>query len=404
MFEGWTYTKEKDKSILEKREKDYEREKKEKRKEKEAAEAPRTIMIKKKFLEFRDNLADYMEFIGTCILFTLVWIVFEIATFPWWFPKSVRTHYLKFKKWRQNGYKKPISGNGPYPKNFKVEPLRCDENNLPFVFSRSYFIYVETEYNEPLNKYIRQHIDEIRQKADERHFKFIYIPEINNLTDKELALAFPYDKNLLTENAIQKIRQLTTADFTNAFIKATGIERDKLKSGFMRLARYCDSGGMHKKDIDYTKGMKFAYADFSNITEEKFDSAFEDLFFHFVEFTHDGLYCIVKVKYPKNAAQESEKYGQSSDSADKLFDEEAEKMRLISDEIRERIEILRQGGYMELLLHTIGEDLIKQLANTPSTNQQLSRLRITDDIRILLTDLDNQEVKMPTLARTLYVF
>lgn len=400
MLEGWTYSEEINKRILEKGEQDYEIE----RKEKETAEAPRCIKIKKKLRKIRKDFADYMEFIVTCILFTIVWIVIEIVTFPWWLPKSIRSQYLKFKEWRQNGYKKPIVGNGPYPKNFTVEPLRCGENNLPFVFSRSYFIYVETEYNEPLNRYIRQHIDEIRQRSDERYFKFIYIPEIKNLTDKELALAFPYEKNLLTENAIQKIRQLTTADFTDAFIKATGIERDNLKCGFLRLARYCDSGGIHKKDIDYTKGMTFAYADFSNIQEDNFPGAFEDLFFHFVELTHEGLYCVVKVKYPQNAAQFSEKYGLSSDSADKLFEEEAEKMRLISDEIRERIEILRQGGYMELLLHTIGEDLIKQLANTPNTNKQLSRIRITDDIRILLTDLDNQEVKMPTLARTLYVF
>lgn len=68
------------------------------------------------------------------------------------------------------------------------------------------------------------------------------------------------------------------------------------------------------------------------------------------------------------------------------------------------MEILRQGGYIELLLHTLGADLVKQIKDSRKTATPLMHLNISDNLRIFIPELDNREMKMPALARALYVF
>ena len=109
-------------------------------------------------------------------------------------------------------------------------------------------------------------------------------------------------------------------------------------------------------------------------------------------------------EYPLDDRQESELHGNQSDASDYSFYYDQKKMQDVAEEIRERVEILKQGGYIELLLHTLGEDLVKQINDSRKTATPLMHITVADDLRIFIPELDNREVKMPSLARALYVF
>ena len=69
-----------------------------------------------------------------------------------------------------------------------------------------------------------------------------------------------------------------------------------------------------------------------------------------------------------------------------MYDKETE--RLI-DEVREKICILRERGVQ-----------VEELFRPPV---ELSRLKVTIDLKILLVDKDDQELKMPPILKALYL-
>ncbi len=66
----------------------------------------------------------------------------------------------------------------------------------------------------------------------------------------------------------------------------------------------------------------------------------------------------------------------------------------IAREIKTRIEKLKLKG--------VSEYVIKHLISLPEA--KLSRLRITNDYRIILTDYNNMEIPMPTLSKVVFFF
>lgn len=79
------------------------------------------------------------------------------------------------------------------------------------------------------------------------------------------------------------------------------------------------------------------------------------------------------------------------DTADFYF---AERVTALEEEIRTRVEELRKLGVAELV--------ISNLLQAPKPEP--SRLTITKDFRLFLTDYGNREVKMTVLPKTLYFF
>lgn len=69
-----------------------------------------------------------------------------------------------------------------------------------------------------------------------------------------------------------------------------------------------------------------------------------------------------------------------------MYDNETEKL---IDEVREKICILRERGVK-----------VEELFRPPV---ELSRLKVTIDLKILLVDKDNQELKMPPILKALYL-
>lgn len=344
--------------------------------------------------------------IGAFILATLpVWIFYSI--YMNWGKDAIRT----LKEWKRYGWKRPpkYEFKEPKPEVLNINVWKCKGCDLPFIFSQDYFVYIETEYDERMNSYIRRHMEEMRKRAGEGKDKFtlMYVPDMANFTNEEFATAFPMYADVLTDEVCEQLRHITTAQYTNALLKKIGIDESRCKTGFLRLMGYYDiDPWLHFMfdDWDYSKGMCFAYADFSTIAEDQTEQAMADLYRFFLKKNENGLFCVAPPpKYKRSYSQIYEEDGNSLNQAELGFQEGEWRMHMLADEVRQRIEVLRQGGFMEMLLHTIGEDLLEELTRCRQ-RPELSRLTITDKLHIVLTDLNGREVKMPTLARALYIF
>lgn len=92
-----------------------------------------------------------------------------------------------------------------------------------------------------------------------------------------------------------------------------------------------------------------------------------------------------QIKFSKNLSQAARR------PSDEYFDEEALK---ITEEIEERLDMLRERGYANLL-YTFMEQLQKKTLS-------YSKLRITKDYKIYLNDWDMREVKMTPLPKAVF--
>ena len=77
------------------------------------------------------------------------------------------------------------------------------------------------------------------------------------------------------------------------------------------------------------------------------------------------------------------------EEADSNFDFQSQ---LLIDEIKQRIDALRNRGVNTMFLHNLIDE-----------GEHLSRLRITKDFRIYLVDYDNLEIKMPVLPKSVFL-
>lgn len=85
--------------------------------------------------------------------------------------------------------------------------------------------------------------------------------------------------------------------------------------------------------------------------------------------------------------------------ADEHFDCEMEK---IAKDVKSKVEYLREKGYLKLLLKTLGDDFIGNIAHAilpPS----LSELIVTENFNLLLPGYNNKEIKMSPLPKAVYL-
>lgn len=83
---------------------------------------------------------------------------------------------------------------------------------------------------------------------------------------------------------------------------------------------------------------------------------------------------------------------------------EDESIKKVTEDIRSGIDLLRKSGRLDLLKDVLGDDL----RNISSCNERrsgaLESIRITSDMHIIVPEKSCMEIKMPTLARSLYIF
>lgn len=349
------------------------------------------------------------EIIGTAILHTLLLPILLPVAFAVLVYVGIEICVEKIKEWKKNGWKRSKidvekeEWSEPRPKLLSHTITTCS-HELPVLFDRHYVVYVETEYNQPLNSFICNNMEYIRKGFLERNYHFVYIPELKNLSDEDLACAFPLDTASMTDEIRNNIRNITTEQFTHMFLSLIGMDFSGSKAGLMSLHRYRGDIGHRIPDIDCSES-HFVYVDLQNCCPDNIKEAFEEYFKFYATELRPGVFCVrPREEYPLDDWQEGEFDGHQNDIPDYLFYYDQQKMLGIAEEIRQRVEILRQGGYIELLLHTLGADLVKQINDSRKTATPLMHLNISDNLRIFIPELDNREMKMPALARALYVF
>lgn len=311
------------------------------------------------------------------------------------------------KDWRSNGRKIHAKGDEEEepcskPGLISHTVIECDKE-LPVIFNKYYAIYVETEYNEALNRFISGNLEYIRSKFSESHYHFVYIPQLKNLSDEELALVFPLDAATMTGEVRNKIRNLSTAEFTRMFAGMTGMDVSSPKAGLLSLGNYEGDWGLWGDIVDYSKPT-FVYVDLLKVKPESIKDAFGEYFRFYTGEKHAPFSVRPRDEYPLDEWQDREHDGFQQNASDWIFLNEQENMTHIAEDIKRKIEILKQGGYMELLLHTLGADIVKQINDSRKTANRLMRITVADDLTIRIPELGNRDVKMPALSRALYVF
>lgn len=349
------------------------------------------------------------EIIGTAILHTLLLPVLLLVAVVCFLYLGTVMCVEEIKERKENGWKrskKDVEKEEkwePRPKLLSHTITTCN-HELPALFDRHYVVYVETEYNQPLNSFICNNMEYIRKGFLERNYHFVYIPELKDLSDEDLACAFHLDTASMTDEIRNNIRNITTEQFSHMFASLIGMDFSGCKAGLMSLHRYRGDIGQRIPDIDCSES-HFVYVDLQDCCPDKIKEAFEEYFKFYATELRPGLFCArPREEYPLDDWQEGESGGRQNDIPDYLFYYDQQKMLGIAEEIRQRVEILKQGGYIELLLHTLGADLVKQINDSRKTATPLMHLNISDNLRIFIPELDNREMKMPALARALYVF
>ena len=290
------------------------------------------------------------EIIGTAILHTLLLPILLLVAVVVLVYLGIEKCVEKIKKWKENGWKfrKRYVEDEEWPPRRKMlsHTITTCSHELPALFDRHYVAYVETEYNQPLNSFICNNMEYIRKGFLERNYHFVYIPELKNLSDEDLACAFPLDTASMTDEIRNNIRNITTEQFTHMFLSLIGMDFCGSKAGLMSLHRYRGDEGCRIPDIDCSES-HFVYVDLQDCCPDKIKEAFEEYFWFYCGEKHAPFCVRPREEYPLDDWQEGESDGNQNNIPDYLFYYDQQKMLGIAEEIRQRVEILKQGGYIE---------------------------------------------------------
>ena len=232
------------------------------------------------------------------------------------------------------------------------------KSNLPFTPYNKQIIYIENSYNSKVNEFINSHYERICSLLSEKGYYFCFLPYINrNIYTSEIIDY--YNPNIKKED-IDILKQETNKLTYNDLL-AYSIEKDNLHCGFLRY-----------------KGKEDSYYKFS--------------YFEITEFTEQELWVQLH-SYINQIGDATKLYSIGNPEKDEIADYKFsfESKKLV-EEIKERIEKLRQIGINEMALKSIF-----------NIEPKLSRLVITKDFKIFLPDYNNREIIMYPLPKAIFI-
>lgn len=269
------------------------------------------------------------------------------------------------------------------------------EGDLPFdMYDYKVYVYVESHYDEWVNAFIQKNWEEICAKFDKYGYRFIYVPKWVFDTSAIYLANLGEER---TEIVKQMLSSMTTVLYSRLLMKSLGFDKD-IEGEYCGIFHFAQR---HKCD-DFT-GEDIDKSRFTLCSMKGLDDIGLDSFFNRYP---SGIY------EGRNRPQAFNKTIRSEDwekiiKREKNSREIADydfpiKMKDIAENIKREIDTLKKAGYYEMLLHTLGDDLVNELKSV-QTVPALSRMEITDDYRIILTDY-GKEVKMTPIQKALYIF
>ena len=225
-------------------------------------------------------------------------------------------------------------------------------------------VYIENKYNATLNDFFKRY-PVISLKHD---IQVIYLPQcikdISNDTILKYWSPSPTDEPLVIPNID-----------TSSLLKEVCYPEDisKLEHGLISCSGW-----------SYNHGAEYLHATYYQLEEgddeniiQQIENIAKDTYGH----NTGGLYCTVSRPTKDNKP--------TKDFADEQFSWE---VNILLDEIKERVEKLEQRGISRKILKTI---IDKQ--------RKLSRLVVTKDMRLILPDYNNIEIKMEPINKAVYL-
>lgn len=259
-----------------------------------------------------------------------------------------------------------------------------EDNTIEFMLngrlSPKELVYIASEEDKELTELFETHPKMLEGWGEMIGFHVIYLPLlIKKLRDKRvLQYRAPYLSDVeLSEISIGN-------DFLLQYLENPS-DREKIKQGFIRTE------DIHRGSDGEDKATNRFYP----LSSKSGEPLADQLRRIGKQISHE------KGRYERCLETQTQSFDEWGDAespspnfADDNFSpgEQEETINELMDEVRERINKLRQRG--------IAEYLLEQLIHP---DNRLSRLVITKDLRILLPDYNNMEIKMEPLVKAVYL-
>lgn len=247
--------------------------------------------------------------------------------------------------------------------------FKIEFNQLPFQPAKQQVIYVESEYNEKINRFIQTNYEAICNHFRQQGWEFCYLPYLaKDLTSAGAADYYaPYSEG--------KAECDFKSDFLLGFM-ANPQNRSKVPPSLVYYSdafaeeETCIFRGISLDDESYFEGNNLSEI-LKSIRDDKSKND-----------TDSGIR--FRIARDDNWNDDFDDYVKAE-----ILDKET---RELLREIDWRIRALEQKG--------ISKHILERLINKP---EKLSRLVITADYRILLPDYNNMEIQMTPLVKAVYL-
>ncbi|MDG5799230.1 hypothetical protein QA597_02515 [Marinilabiliaceae bacterium ANBcel2] len=244
---------------------------------------------------------------------------------------------------------------------------------LPDWLMGNMIVYIESEYHPQINQFILENYAEILKSFESVGYGFICFPVISNSLIKKINTRefcdyhYPY----LNENELNELKSNLgniNTDFFYSKLFADSDYKAAVKPGLIRK----------------TSESEFEYLKIATVKPEDFYSCL-------------GIFVNrLNLSIPRYKIAPNE-FNDLSLNADYSFSIEANKL---AKEIQDKIDLLKTHGYEQLVSNII-------LGKTQATELHypaVSRLFISQDYRIYLTDYNNAEIELTPLPKTVFLF
>lgn len=265
--------------------------------------------------------------------------------------------------------------------------------NLPFEPERRQVIYVENEYDEHINAIIKERYDWLKWNFKRANLDFVYLPMFFN--DEETKEKILYYAPYLTSEIMEKTE--LRSSYLLGYMSHLENKEDISPSFLFAPSKEDDEWIYQRLSLD------FDVDDSNNATQWLSDIIGE---IEGPQMACNGFWekALKGIKHFGKAIVEADIDGKSACPNEQVCMETIEDRastldEILEEDVRDTIEDLERN-IERLRLLGIPLNVIVEFVAKYET---ISRLLITDDLRLFLSDYNNIEVKMPALYKAVYL-